>query len=183
MRINKKQSKNNKKIAVIATITVTVIVLGFGAYIFAQQSQKNVEEQKNQATSEEIKKSIEEAPVTDGQENTTEKTENVPTRKIDVVPIIASYELTNGQLDISGMVTGLVDAGGTCTVTVSWGNQTRSGSSEATAGPSSTTCAGVKISVASIPDTEPILVKLTYVSSKYTGESSNNPTFTLKEVR
>ena len=182
MKINKKKPTKSKSLIIITIVTAVAIVLGVGVFVLVRQPQEREAERGGQATTEQTKESVEEAPVSDVQENSTEKTENVYSKKIDVVPIIASYGLKDGQLDISGMVTGVVDAGGTCTITISWGSQTRSASSEATTGPSSTVCASVRISVEDITDTEPILVKLSYSSNRYTGESSNNPIFTLKDL-
>ncbi|MCU1527631.1 MAG: hypothetical protein JWP75_1394 [Frondihabitans sp.] len=62
-----------------------------------------------------------------------------------VVPAMSYYDYKSGTLSLGGGVSGLVDTGGTCTVTVTHGSSTVTQKFSASAGPSSTDCGAMSI--------------------------------------
>lgn len=119
--------------------------------------------------------------VIQGDNAPTGKPGDVTVKKADVVPIISSYSRSSGNmLNVSGLVTGIVDQGGKCTFTLQWDSGSRDATTDAQAGPNSTACGTAQVSLDSIPETADVQIKLTYNSDAYSGNSTNNPSFTVK---
>ena len=181
MITNKKTSTKTKKTIVI--IGVALILAGLLTWYFISQNQQSENEKQQRIQTEQQEKAQSVNPPSDTNYEGTEKAEGIPDKKIDVTPIITSFALEGDTIDVSAMVTGVVEKGGTCTISINWLDQSREVSVGTSEGPSSTTCADARISARSIPENELITIKLSYSSPGYSGVSNNNPTTTIAEMR
>ena len=102
--------------------------------------------------------------------------------KKSVVPIVSGYGLSVDKqyLQIDGGVNSIVENGGSCEFTLYWAGGSISRSF---AGPSSTSCHMIEVSLSELPSGVDISVKVSYSSKLYTGESSNNPSFRKESLR
>lgn len=187
MKINKKPYTKTKKILLISTGVAVVLAVIVGVIVLYRQQDRLTDNTIDTKSTDTIKIKPDDvsgsSPTNISNQENAKGDTDISVKKADAVPIVTGYGIRGDNIDISAMITGIIDNGGQCTAMITWASGVRKVVVDASAGPSSTTCANAQISLEAIAEDEPITISISYASAKYVGTSSNNPTVTIKEMR
>ena len=194
MKIKQKMKKKTR-IILASTLALALVVCATVAYIY--KPQQNNTDANNPVVKESTDKK-EDSKKVDNNSTKPEKRDGYsPDKPINtgdqqssgskksVVPIVSGYGLSADKqyLQIDGGVNSIVENGGSCEFTLYWAGGSVSRKSSSFAGPSSTSCHMIEVSLSELPSGVDISVKVSYSSKLYTGESSNNPSFRKESLR
>lgn len=137
MQRQKTQIKKNKKIRskklIYFGVLVLILLISFGIWKIANHNdEKGVKTTTSKSANDSNKSKVNYDPPT-----STDKTENdqhkdqlvqqqqqSPTTTSDVTPVITSYGTYDGNIEISSIVPGIIEDGGTCTLSATMGSST-----------------------------------------------------------
>ena len=194
MKIKQKMKKKTR-IILASTLALALVVCATVAHIY--RPQQNNTDANNPVVKESTDKK-EDSKIVDDNSTKPEKRDGYsPDKPINtgdqqssgskksVVPIVSGYGLSADKqyLQIDGGVNSIVENGGSCEFTLYWAGGSISRKSSSFAGPSSTSCHMIEVSLSELPSGVDISVKVSYSSKLYTGESSNNPSFRKEGLR
>lgn len=194
MKIKQKMKKKTR-IILASTLALALAVCATVAYIY--RPQQNNTDTNNPAIKESTDKKEDSKKVDDSSAKPEKRDGYSPDKPINtgyqqssgskksVVPIVSGYGLSADKqyLQIDGGVNSIVENGGSCEFTLYWAGGSVSRKSSSFAGPSSTSCHMIEVSLSELPSGLDISVKVSYLSKLYTGESSNNPSFRKESLR
>lgn len=194
MKIKQKMKKKTR-IILASTLALALAVCATVAYIY--RPQQNNTDTNNPAIKESTDKKEDSKKVDDSSAKPEKRDGYSPDKPINtgdqqssgskksVVPIVSGYGLSADKqyLQIDGGVNSIVENGGSCKFTLYWAGGSVSRKSSSFAGPSSTSCHMIEVSLSELPSGSDISVKVSYSSKLYTGESSNNPSFRKESLR
>lgn len=194
MKIKQKMKKKTR-IILASTLALALAVCATVAYIY--RPQQNNTDTNNPAIKESTDKKEDSKKVDDSSAKPEKRDGYSPDKPINtgdqqssgskksVVPIVSGYGLSADKqyLQIDGGVNSIVENGGSCEFTLYWAGGSISRKSSSFAGPSSTSCHMIEVSLSELPSGVDISVKVSYSSKLYTGESSNNPSFRKEGLR
>lgn len=185
MQINKNRSTKTKKIIIVSGISALLIGGLVSAYFIAKTPHgANSTQINKQSANSTAQASVSTTPQSDVPQSQPEKGTNTAKPKIDVVPLISNYGLRDdATFTVSGLITGIVEQGGKCTITLSWDGGSKAVTVTTTTGPNSTNCVEAQFATNLLPETSKITAELSYASDVYSGTSKNNPTFVLENLR
>ena len=184
MKLNK-----NHKISKVIALAIAIVLLGVGyiaaAYVwhlppFAAVTKTyapgdQVTNLERSDTEKDASKALADSPQQKLQNNQTDvpsaPTETTTSGKQVVNVSLTSVGISNGVINASGMVTNLVEEGGSCTYIFTNGSQTVKKISATSTNPTSTTCMRVTFSADELPASGVWKVKLGYASDKAEGIS------------
>ena len=194
MKIKQKMKKKTR-IILASTLALALVACATVAYIY--KPQQNNTDANNPVVKESTDKK-EDSKKVDNNSTKPEKRDGYSPDKLintgdqqssgskkSVVPIVSGYGLSADKqyLQIDGGVNSIVENGGSCEFTLYWAGGSISRKSSSFAGPSSTSCHMIEVSLSELPSGVDISVKVSYSSKLYTGESSNNPSFRKESLR
>ena len=191
----KQQMKKKTRIILASTLALALVVCATVAYIY--KPQHNNTDANNSVVKESTDKKEDSKKVDDNSTKPEKRDGYSPDKPINtkdqqssgskksVVPIVSGYGLSADKqyLQIDGGVNSIVENGGSCEFTLYWTGGSISRKSSSFAGPSSTSCHMIEVSLSELPSGVDISVKVSYSSKLYTGESSNNPSFRKEGLR
>ena len=194
MKIKQKMKKKTR-IIFASTLTLALVACATVAYIY--RPQQNNTDANNPVVKESTDKKEDSKKVDDNSTKPEKHDGYSPDKPINtgdqqssgskksVVPIVSGYGLSADKqyLQIDGGVNSIVENGGSCEFTLYWAGGSVSRKSSSFAGPSSTSCHMIEVSLSELPSGVDISVKVSYSSKLYTGESSNNPSFRKESLR
>lgn len=194
MKIKQKMKKKTR-IILASTLALALVACATVAYIY--RPQQNNTDANNPVVKESTDKKEDSKKVDDNSTKPEKRDGYSPDRPINtenqqssgskksVVPIVSGYGLSADKqyLQIDGGVNSIVENGGSCEFTLYWAGGSVSRKSSSFAGPSSTSCHMIEVSLSELPSGVDISVKVSYSSKLYTGESSNNPSFRKESLR
>ncbi|MCJ1965682.1 hypothetical protein [Candidatus Nanosynbacter sp. TM7-053] len=194
MKIKQKMKKKTR-IILASTLALALVVCATVAYIY--RPQQNNTDANNPVVKESTDKKEDSKKVDDNSTKPEKRDGYSPDKSINtgdqqsseskksVVPIVSGYGLSADKqyLQIDGGVNSIVENGGSCEFTLYWAGGSISRKSSSFAGPSSTSCHMIEVSLSELPSGSDISVKVSYSSKLYTGESSNNPSFRKESLR
>ena len=194
MKIKQKMKKKTR-IILASTLALALAVCATVAYIY--RPQQNNTDTNNPAIKESTDKKEDSKKVDDSSAKPEKRDGYSPDKPINtgyqqssgskksVVPIVSGYGLSADKqyLQIDGGVNSIVENGGSCEFTLYWAGGSISRKSSSFAGPSSTSCHMIEVSLSELPSGVDISVKVNYSSKLHTGESSNNPSFRKESLR
>ena len=187
--------KKKTRIILASTLALALVACATVAYIY--KPQQNNTDANNPVVKESTDKK-EDSKKVDNNSTKPEKRDGYSPDKLintgdqqssgskkSVVPIVSGYGLSADKqyLQIDGGVNSIVENGGSCEFTLYWAGGSISRKSSSFAGPSSTSCHMIEVSLSELPSGVDISVKVSYSSKLYTGESSNNPSFRKESLR
>lgn len=194
MKIKQKMKKKTR-IILASTLALALVACATVAYIY--RPQQNNTDANNPVVKESTDKKEDSKKVDDNSTKPEKRDGYSPDKPINtgdqqsseskktVVPIVSGYGLSADKqyLQIDGGVNSIVENGGSCEFTLYWAGGSISRKSSSFAGPSSTSCHMIEVSLSELPSGSDISVKVSYSSKLYTGESSNNPSFRKESLR
>ena len=194
MKIKQKMKKKTR-IILASTLALALVVCATVAHIY--RPQQNNTDANNPVVKESTDKKEDSKKVDDNSTKPEKRDGYSPDKPINtgdqqssgskksVVPIVSGYGLSADKqyLQIDGGVNSIVENGGSCEFTLYWAGGSISRKSSSLAGPSSTSCHMIEVSLSELPSGSDISVKVSYSSKLYTGESSNNPSFRKESLR
>ena len=194
MKIKQKMKKKTR-IILASTLALALVACATVAYIY--KPQQNNTDANNPVVKESTDKKEDSKKVDDNSTKPEKRDGYSPDKPINtgdqqssgskksVVPIVSGYGLSADKqyLQIDGGVNSIVENGGSCEFTLYWAGGSISRKSSSFAGPSSTSCHMIEVSLSELPSGVDISVKVSYSSKLYTGESSNNPSFRKEGLR
>ena len=194
MKIKQKMKKKTR-IILASTLALALVACVTVAYIY--KPQHNNTDANNPVVKESTDKKEDSKKVDDNSTKPEKRDGYSPDKPINtgdqqssgskksVVPIVSGYGLSADKqyLQIDGGVNSIVENGGSCEFTLYWAGGSISRKSSSFAGPSSTSCHMIEVSLSELPSGVDISVKVSYSSKLYTGESSNNPSFRKESLR
>lgn len=194
MKIKQKMKKKTR-IILASTLALALVACATVAYIY--KPQQNNTDANNPVVKESTDKKEDSKKVDDNSTKPEKRDGYSPDKPINtgdqqssgskksVVPIVSGYGLSADKqyLQIDGGVNSIVENGGSCEFTLYWAGGSVSRKSSSFAGPSSTSCHMIEVSLSELPSGSDISVKVSYSSKLYTGESSNNPSFRKESLR
>ncbi len=194
MKIKQKMKKKTR-IILASTLALALVVCATVAHIY--RPQQNNTDANNPVVKESTDKKEDSKKVDDNSTKPEKRDGYSPDKPINtgdqqssgskksVVPIVSGYGLSADKqyLQIDGGVNSIVENGGSCEFTLYWAGGSISRKSSSFAGPSSTSCHMIEVSLSELPSGVDISVKVSYSSKLYTGESSNNPSFRKEGLR
>lgn len=194
MKIKQKMKKKTR-IILASTLALALVACATVAYIY--KPQQNNTDANNPVVKESTDKKEDSKKVDDNSTKPEKRDGYSPDKPINtgdqqsseskktVVPIVSGYGLSADKqyLQIDGGVNSIVENGGSCEFTLYWAGGSISRKSSSFAGPSSTSCHMIEVSLSELPSGSDISVKVSYSSKLYTGESSNNPSFRKESLR
>lgn len=194
MKIKQKMKKKTR-IILASTLALALVACATVAYIY--RPQQNNTDANNPVVKESTDKKEDSKKVDDNSTKPEKRDGYSPDKPINtgdqqssgskksVVPIVSGYGLSADKqyLQIDGGVNSIVENGGSCEFTLYWAGGSISRKSSSFAGPSSTSCHMIEVSLSELPSGVDISVKVSYSSKLYTGESSNNPSFRKESLR
>lgn len=194
MKIKQKMKKKTR-IILASTLALALVVCATVAHIY--RPQQNNTDANNPVVKESTDKKEDSKKVDDNSTKPEKRDGYSPDKPINtgdqqssgskksVVPIVSGYGLSADKqyLQIDGGVNSIVENGGSCEFTLYWAGGSISRKSSSFAGPSSTSCHMIEVSLSELPSGSDISVKVSYSSKLYTGESSNNPSFRKEGLR
>lgn len=194
MKIKQKMKKKTR-IILASTLALALVACATVAYIY--RPQQNNTDANNPVVKESTDKKEDSKKVDDNSTKPEKRDGYSPDKPINtgdqqssgskksVVPIVSGYGLSADKqyLQIDGGVNSIVENGGSCEFTLYWTGGSISRKSSSFAGPSSTSCHMIEVSLSELPSGVDISVKVSYSSKLYTGESSNNPSFRKESLR
>lgn len=194
MKIKQKMKKKTR-IILASTLTLALVACATVAYIY--RPQQNNTDANNPVVKESTDKKEDSKKVDDNSTKPEKRDGYSPDKPINtgdqqlsgskksVVPIVSGYGLSADKqyLQIDGGVNSIVENGGSCEFTLYWAGGSVSRKSSSFAGPSSTSCHMIEVSLSELPSGVDISVKVNYSSKLHTGESSNNPSFRKESLR
>ena len=194
MKIKQKMKKKTR-IILASTLALALVVCATVAHIY--RPQQNNTDANNPVVKESTDKKEDSKKVDDNSTKPEKRDGYSPDKPINtenqqssgskksVVPIVSGYGLSADKqyLQIDGGVNSIVENGGSCEFTLYWAGGSISRKSSSFAGPSSTSCHMIEVSLSELPSGVDISVKVSYSSKLYTGESSNNPSFRKESLR
>ena len=187
--------KKKTRIILASTLALALVVCATVAHIY--RPQQNNTDANNPVVKESTDKKEDSKKVDDNSTKPEKRDGYSPDKPINtrdqqssgskksVVPIVSGYGLSADKqyLQIDGGVNSIVENGGSCEFTLYWAGGSISRKSSSFAGPSSTSCHMIEVSLSELPSGVDISVKVSYSSKLYTGESSNNPSFRKESLR
>lgn len=187
--------KKKTRIILASTLALALVACATVAYIY--RSQQNNTDANNPVVKESTDKKEDSKKVDDSSAKPEKRDGYSPDKPINtgdqqssgskksVVPIVSGYGLSADKqyLQIDGGVNSIVENGGSCEFTLYWAGGSISRKSSSFAGPSSTSCHMIEVSLSELPSGVDISVKVNYSSKLHTGESSNNPSFRKESLR
>lgn len=194
MKIKQKMKKKTR-IILASTLALALVACATVAYIY--RPQQNNTDANNPVVKESTDKKEDSKKVDDNSTKPEKRDGYSPDKPINtgdqqssgskksVVPIVSGYGLSADKqyLQIDGGVNSIVENGGSCEFTLYWTGGSISRKSSSFAGPSSTSCHMIEVSLSELPSGVDIAVKVNYSSKLHTGESSNNPSFRKESLR
>ena len=194
MKIKQKMKKKTR-IILASTLALALVACATVAYIY--KPQQNNTDANNPVVKESTDKKEDSKKADDNSTKPEKRDGYSPDKPINtgdqqssgskksVVPIVSGYGLSADKqyLQIDGGVNSIVENGGSCEFTLYWAGGSISRKSSSFAGPSSTSCHMIEVSLSELPSGVDISVKVSYSSKLYTGESSNNPSFRKESLR
>lgn len=194
MKIKQKMKKKTR-IILASTLALALVACATVAYIY--KPQQNNTDANNPVVKESTDKKEDSKKVDDNSTKPEKRDGYSPDKPINtgdqqssgskksVVPIVSGYGLSVDKqyLQIDGGVNSIVENGGSCEFTLYWTGGSVSRKSSSFAGPSSTSCHMIEVSLSELPSGVDISVKVSYSSKLYAGESSNNPSFRKESLR
>jgi uncharacterized protein YxeA len=191
----KQKMKKKTRIILASTLALALVACATVAYIY--RPQQNNTDANNPVVKESTDKKEDSKKVDDNSTKPEKRDGYSPDKPINtgdqqssgskktVVPIVSGYGLSVDKqyLQIDGGVNSIVENGGSCEFTLYWTGGSVSRKSSSFAGPSSTSCHMIEVSLSELPSGVDISVKVSYSSKLYTGESSNNPSFRKESLR
>ena len=194
MKIKQKMKKKTR-IILASTLALALVACATVAYIY--KPQQNNTDANNPVVKESTDKKEDPKKVDDNSTKPEKRDGYSPDKPINtgdqqssgskksVVPIVSGYGLSADKqyLQIDGGVNSIVENGGSCEFTLYWAGGSISRKSSSFAGPSSTSCHMIEVSLSELPSGVDIAVKVNYSSKLHTGESSNNPSFRKESLR
>ena len=194
MKIKQKMKKKTR-IILASTLALALVACATVAYIY--RPQQNNTDANNPVVKESTDKKEDSKKADDNSTKPEKRDGYSPDKPINtgdqqssgskksVVPIVSGYGLSADKqyLQIDGGVNSIVENGGSCEFTLYWSGGSVSRKSSSFAGPSSTSCHMIEVSLSELPSGSDISVKVSYSSKLYTGESSNNPSFRKESLR
>ena len=194
MKIKQKMKKKTR-IILASTLALALVACVTVAYIY--KPQHNNTDANNPVVKESTDKKEDSKKVDDNSTKPEKRDGYSPDKPINtgdqqssgskksVVPIVSGYGLSVDKqyLQIDGGVNSIVENGGSCEFTLYWTGGSVSRKSSSFAGPSSTSCHMIEVSLSELPSGVDISVKVNYSSKLHTGESSNNPSFRKESLR
>jgi hypothetical protein len=191
----KQKMKKKTRIILASTLALALVVCATVAHIY--RPQQNNTDANNPVVKESTDKKEDSKKVDDNSTKPEKRDGYSPDKPINtgdqqssgskksVVPIVSGYGLSADKqyLQIDGGVNSIVENGGSCEFTLYWAGGSISRKSSSFAGPSSTSCHMIEVSLSELPSGVDISVKVSYSSKLYTGESSNNPSFRKEGLR
>jgi uncharacterized protein YxeA len=191
----KQKMKKKTRIILASTLALALVACATVAYIY--KPQQNNTDANNPVVKESTDKKEDSKKVDDNSTKPEKRDGYSPDKPINtgdqqssgskksVVPIVSGYGLSADKqyLQIDGGVNSIVENGGSCEFTLYWAGGSVSRKSSSFAGPSSTSCHMIEVSLSELPSGSDISVKVSYSSKLYTGESSNNPSFRKESLR
>ena len=194
MKIKQKMKKKTR-IILASTLALALVACATVAYIY--RPQQNNTDANNPVVKESTDKKEDSKKVDDSSTKPEKRDGYSPDKPINtgdqqssgskksVVPIVSGYGLSADKqyLQIDGGVNSIVENGGSCEFTLYWTGGSVSRKSSSFAGPSSTSCHMIEVSLSELPSGVDISVKVNYSSKLHTGESSNNPSFRKESLR
>lgn len=194
MKIKQKMKKKTR-IILASTLALALVACATVAYIY--RPQQNNTDANNPVVKESTDKKEDSKKVDDNSTKPEKRDGYSPDKPINtgdqqssgskksVVPIVSGYGLSVDKqyLQIDGGVNSIVENGGSCEFTLYWSGGSVSRKSSSFAGPSSTSCHMIEVSLSELPSGVDISVKVNYSSKLHTGESSNNPSFRKESLR
>lgn len=187
--------KKKTRIILASTLALALVACATVAYIY--RPQQNNTDANNPVVKESTDKKEDSKKVDDNSTKPEKRDGYSPDKPINtgdqqssgskksVVPIVSGYGLSVDKqyLQIDGGVNSIVENGGSCEFTLHWAGGSISRKSSSFAGPSSTSCHMIEVSLSELPSGVDIAVKVNYSSKLHTGESSNNPSFRKESLR
>ena len=191
------KQKMKKKTRIILASALALALVACATVVYIYKSQQNNTDANNPVVKESTDKKEDSKKVDDNSTKPEKRDGYSPDRPINtedqqssgskksVVPIVSGYGLSADKqyLQIDGGVNSIVENGGSCEFTLYWAGGSVSRKSSSFAGPSSTSCHMIEVSLSELPSGVDISVKVSYSSKLYTGESSNNPSFRKESLR
>lgn len=187
--------KKKTRIILASTLALALVACATVAYIY--RPQQNNTDANNPVVKESTDKKEDSKKVDDNSSKPEKRDGYSPDKPINtgdqqssgskksVVPIVSGYGLSADKqyLQIDGGVNSIVENGGSCEFILYWAGGSISRKSSSFAGPSSTSCHMIEVSLSELPSGVDISVKVNYSSKLHTGESSNNPSFRKESLR
>ena len=191
------KQKMKKKTRIILASTLALALVACATVVYIYRPQQNNTDANNPVVKESTDKKEDSKKVDDNSTKPEKRDGYSPDKPINtgdqqssgskksVVPIVSGYGLSADKqyLQIDGGVNSIVENGGSCEFTLYWAGGSISRKSSSFAGPSSTSCHMIEVSLSELPSGSDISVKVSYSSKLYTGESSNNPSFRKESLR
>lgn len=191
------KQKMKKKTRIILASTLALALVACATVVYIYRPQQNNTDANNPVVKESTDKKEDSKKVDDNSTKPEKRDGYSPDKPINtgdqqssgskksVVPIVSGYGLSADKqyLQIDGGVNSIVENGGSCEFTLYWAGGSISRKSSSFAGPSSTSCHMIEVSLSELPSGVDISVKVNYSSKLHTGESSNNPSFRKESLR
>lgn len=175
-----------KRPFILTTALVIILALGFGGWKLTSNtsdSSKNTD-QKSSHSTKNASSEINYNPPTDEDKKATEEHKDqlaeeqkqpapTPTPGDTVTPVINRVELFEGNIEVSSYVPGIIEEGGTCTITATRGSGKVTKQVTGLRNATNTSCQTVQIPRSEFPSSGDWVFKVSYSSSKYNGTSSS----------
>lgn len=161
----------NKKVVIVVSV---IILASLGGFLWARQQSNTNDTKQNVSYDKPSKEQLQDSDShkqEPANQNNQDDTSNTETLKKKVPIVITTYNTDNGQVSVNGYVDGIVESGGSCTLSlVDTSGKTVTSTRSAQPDASTTTCGRSIISGTKLhPGTWS--ATLSYTSDKYTGVS------------
>lgn len=167
--------KKNRKLLIISAIVILLLAAAGGAFYYSKH--KNNTRDIDPTTGDGInygpptKQDTANIDSEIKSDQDAQSTYNKPKGKA-VTPLIVSYGQTKEAVEVSARIPGIVEDGGTCTLTLTMGSDKVSGSKKAVSNVSEVSCGFISISNSELSPGD-WSATVSYLSDKYSGVSDN----------
>jgi hypothetical protein len=181
MTKNNTSKPHNKKKLIVLIVAILVLVAAGSAFAYHRnRTTSNAAKPTNAgqttnyvpATNEEKKQSE------DVKDKIVNDKNNPPTPtpagdNLSVTPVISSASFQNGEAEVNAYIPGVVEDGGTCTLTASLGTSSFTRTTKSIANASNSVCPSFLIERSAFASTGKWTVKVNYASDRAKGSSDN----------
>lgn len=171
-----KNKKSNKKPLIIIVFLVLALTI-VSVYLITKKSNNSTQPANSTAQTEDInlnppteqdKKEADQRKVELSQNTEGSSANGIKT----VIPFITSWGQSNGNVEVAARVPGIIEEGGTCTLTLKSGNTSKTGTSVAISNVSEVSCGFIPVPRSSLSTGEWIAT-VGYSSAKAKGMSES----------
>ncbi len=175
---NRKSLKKRGKLATAALVAIPLLALGGGAYWLSQDEETPAEEtvqtedgvKLSPPTKEEVKATEQYKQSLSDQTRTPASSSSTSVSTKAAKPLITSYGVYNGAVEVGARVPGVFESSGTCTLRLSKGGTVVSKSQKAVQNVSEMSCGFITISTSKLSSGS-WSATVSYKSTKYSGQS------------